>query len=707
MPNLSSIEQWLHNHTYTGNKPLAQAQRQQTIARILLTCASLLYVVLHGEQFELYKAEALSFSAIYFILNSAALISLRRHPFGLLGSLFYPLLDVAIVTFGMLIDGGHSSGVYFMLLVIIIGNGLRFGNALLIFAQVSCLIGLFIMTAYAYYAAHLPLDPTLLFWQTFTLIAVPFYVYLIGKKLELAVEEKVHAEQASFQLIDQGPLPVFTYALDEERSPLLLYANSALYQLFQRDHHEILGKPTNTFVLPEDSEEMVKFCRSVFDHEDDEPHQPRTSYFRGRGAAGEIIKLMITTIRMRWRERWIGVCFMLDITERESLQEELEAIHRQGYMSTLVAGVVHDFRNVLTNMIGNAEVLQMNSQSEGEKAQIESIITAGERGSDLITHLLKLSRSGHQTAQSTVVIQGREMIEPLENIISLARLQLPHNTRLISRINGPLPDVTISLVEIEEILLNLINNSMQAVSDCGLIEVTIDQRHNSKHNRDELCITVADNGEGISSENLERVFKPFWTSRANKGGTGIGLTMVKRIAKLHHGSIDIRSSAEEKKTSVCVSIPAHKQQAPVIEAAQTQQPPPPVKLQTAATKPLRILLVDDMPEILKIHQAMLARLGHTALIADSADAALALFHEPEQQFDMLITDFRMPVKDGLELIEEIREVDTTIPILMITAYGEDEQLQKVGNYQVMLINKPVTLAKMTEGIAAASVSQTT
>lgn len=699
MSSVDSIAMWLQNEAYTGHKPLAELQRQQTKARILLTVASLTYVILHGEYFDYYKVEALSFTALYFILNTGALITLRKRPFSLPASLLYPLLDVLIVTFGILIDGGHSSGVYFMLLPIIIGNGLRFGNPMLIYAQASCLIGMLCSTAYGHYTLQLPIDYTLLCWQIFTLLAVPFYAYLIVKKVEKAIYEKNAAEQSSFQLIDNGPLPVFTFELDAKRIPQILYANAAMVQLFHNSKADILNQPADRLVLPEDSEEMIKFCRSALRDDGDEIQLPSSTYLRGVNASGQIIKLMATAIRLRWQERWIGVCFLLDITERETLQEQMEVVHRQGCMSTLVAGIVHDFRNVLTNMIGNAEVVQMNCSDPVEKQQIESIIEAGERGSDLITHLLKLSRNSEQNQPRTTRTAGSTLSQPLENIIGLARLQLPHNIRLVSNIEDALPDVAIEIIEIEQILLNLINNAMQAISESGLIRVNISSENDQKTAQKQLCITVSDNGEGISEENIDRVFKPFWTSKADTGGSGLGLTMVQRIVKLHQGKIDISSPAGEQQTTVRICIPCYKTEAKSVTLQSAAAPDPSNDTPSVETAPQHILLVDDMPDILKVHQAIVTRLGHHAVAVDSVDAAFTRFADPASHFDMIITDFRMPGKDGLELVQEIRKCDAKIPILMVTAFGEDKQLQRAENYDVTLMNKPITIERMKTAIA--------
>jgi len=122
--------------------------------------------------------------------------------------------------------------------------------------------------------------------------------------------------------------------------------------------------------------------------------------------------------------------------------------------------------------------------------------------------------------------------------------------------------------------------------------------------------------------------------------------------------------------------------------------------------PCHCLLVDDAPDILKIHTAMLARVGHSADAAEDGQQALALFQQQPDIYDLIITDYRMPVMDGLRLIEEIRALGSSVPMLMITAYGEDRNLQKAGQYGAVLIRKPITVDKLLHGIALAMQSKT-
>jgi len=520
----------------------------------------------------------------------------------------------------------------------------------------------------------------------------------------------MEAEESAHNLLNKGPLPVFTFELNDEQLPRILYVNSAVKQTFLRDRDDLVGAGADALVLPEDAQEMIHFCRAVFTPDrEQQMNSAQHMYIRSRDACGNMLKLQCSAIRMRWHQRWIGVCFMLDISARESMQEELESVHRQGYMSTLVAGIVHDFRNVLTNMIGYAEVLQMSIHDESARQQLGAIIAAGDRGSELITHLLKLSQNGESDTLPAFT-PGDQLLQPLENIMGLARLQMPPHIKLVCQIDAPLHDVAISLVEIEQILMNLINNAMQAISnDRGQIHVRISSISDhplAKPGHPCMRLRVSDNGVGIRSEDMEKVFKAFWTSKFGRGGTGLGLTMVQRIVKRNHGRIEV-ASEPRKETRFTIYLPPH------IAESEENSASADANDSTASAAPLsrpgrqayphalpcRVLLVDDVPDILKIHQAMLSRLHHQSTLAENGQQALELFRDPEQQFDLIITDFRMPVMDGLELVEQIRADSSGIPILMITAFGEDRQLQQVADYRVRLINKPVSMEKFERAIA--------
>ncbi len=691
------------------DKSLSQSQVEQAYARLAFACAGLIYLYLHAESFAHYQNIFLYVTVTYFLSTLLSIPAIRRTPLSAYRMLFFPLFDTFVVTFAMLIDGGLSSGLYFILLVIIFGNSFRFGNAMLLYSQLTSFIGLILMAMYADNYANITTDYTLLGWQIGALIVIPLYIYLIGRKAENALKMQAEAEENSFHLMDKGPLPIFTFELDQKQKPRIIYSNAAMRELFQYkcDH---LNKPhVDIITVDEDSQELVNFCKSVFEiNKSNQKQIAQSKYIRGQDRAGNILKLMCSAISMRWRSKWIGVCFVYDITQRETMQEELESVHRHAYMSTLVAGIVHDFRNVLTNMIGYAEVIQMNSNNLAEQQQLEAIIAAGDRGSELITHLLKLGQNSENRTIASYT-KGGTLAQPLEHIIGLARLQLPRHTQLQCHIDDPLIDVCISITEIEQILLNLINNSTQAISDAGFIEIQI--RNDSDHKLSKpghpcLCIRVRDNGVGIEADNLDTIFKPFWTSRSKQGGSGLGLTMVERIIKRHHGCIEVESSPHQN-TLFTIHLPPYISDPEQTDSYAQHNNAPKYKApapQLTQDRNYHVLVVDDVPDILKIHQAMLTHMHISSETANNGQHALEIFQQEKSHFDLIITDYKMPIMDGLKLVENIRLLDAKMPIIMISAFGEDEQLLQVINNHVTLLDKPINMEKLKEAIAIALAS---
>ncbi len=683
------VQYWLVRRKRPHDQSMILTQVQQAWARIVFGIAGTCYLYIHAPLFDRFIDYFLPLSALYFLYNLAIIPRIRHQPLSAFRTLFGPAFDILVVGFGMFIDGGHSSGIYFMLLIIIFGNAFRYGNALLLYSQFLSTIGLILVSIATLGILQQGIDLTLLFWQLIGLIVIPLYIYLVGEKAEKAFLGQREAEETSLRLLDQGPLPVFTFDLDEQQEPRVLYANETINQILHDEFTSLIGEKPDVLCLPEDSEEMNRFCKQTLLSL---RRQPNVLYIRGRSPDDDNpLRLMCTATYIHWHNRNIGVCFIHDVTERESLRQEYEHTHRQGYMSTLVAGIVHDFRNVLTSIIGHAEVMQMEIADKHIREQLETIIEAGERGSAMVTHLLTLGKSASNVSDTMIGDDHRQI---LERIIGIARLQLPAHIKLKYAIDTHLPTVAINLVEIEQLLLNLINNAAQSIVHNGQINVAIKREFDAQQ-QEELLIQVQDNGSGIAEEDLDKVTKPFWTSREKEGGTGLGLAMVQRIVRIHNGTLHIASKPGQG-TTVSIRLPSRIRPSSGGKAAVSRAP---AIMQTG--KSCHILLVDDAPDVLNIHAALLRKIGHRITTAQNGKEALQKVEDAADAFDMIITDYRMPEMDGLELIIELRHHQINIPIMMVTAYGEDERLQQVHRHHVTILRKPINLRDLNEHIIQA------
>jgi signal transduction histidine kinase/ActR/RegA family two-component response regulator len=178
------IENWLLIPAQYDTERIAQSQIQQAKARLLFAIASLIYLSQHAVFFAEFKNQIILMSSAYLVYNALTIMAIRRIPLSAFRTLFAPLFDIFIICYGIMIDGGNGSGMFYILFIIIIGNSFRFGNHLMIYTQVLSFIGLISITAYLSLYMQVVPDSTLLAWQFFGLLSIPFYVYLIRKKSE-------------------------------------------------------------------------------------------------------------------------------------------------------------------------------------------------------------------------------------------------------------------------------------------------------------------------------------------------------------------------------------------------------------------------------------------------------------------------------------------------------------------------------------------
>jgi len=178
------IEHWLLKPAQYDLKSITRSQIQQAWARVLFSIACVLYLTQHAVFFAEFKNHILIIFSAYLIYNALTLRFIRRIPLSATRTLLAPLFDTVVICYGMMIDGGHGSGMFYILFIIIIGNSFRFGNPLMIYTQALSLAGVAIVTVVLSIHMHIAPDSTLLIWQFFGLLSIPGYVYLIKRKSE-------------------------------------------------------------------------------------------------------------------------------------------------------------------------------------------------------------------------------------------------------------------------------------------------------------------------------------------------------------------------------------------------------------------------------------------------------------------------------------------------------------------------------------------
>ncbi|MDQ6954534.1 MAG: ATP-binding protein [Mariprofundaceae bacterium] len=708
----------------THTQDLIPNQRQQTWTRLIAIIFGVLYVHFHSGVTATYQTWYVGIILIYIGWQVYTLLNISRRPLCTVRLIVSPILDALLITIGIIVDGGQHSGIFLFYFMMMMSNGIRFGDSILLYAQTLALLSFLFSCAFSYYILQQTLDFPLLLLQVLSLIVIPYYIYIVSRHARVSFHEKEKAKESAFGFLNHSPIPVFIFEQINQDVPHITYVNTAMQQVYCKDATRLVGEKVDIIALMEDRHEVTQACLKSFTSPLIESQQ---FYIRGRNSHGALLQMIGQSSNLDIHGKTVGICFLLDITKNESMRSEMQKNMHDGHMSTLVAGIVHDFRNVLTSVIGTAEVMQFTVEDQDIARQLGLIIDAGERGSNMITHLLTLNTPN----EGDKSIDSQAMHQSLTSITNLLRVQLPAHIQLHLDVEKNLPSIAINPTQLEQILMNLIKNATESMQTAGCINIRLytDMHHKlAAHDAPALHICVSDEGKGIAAEDIPKVTKTFWTSRSKEGGTGLGLAMVQRIVRNHRGEFDIQSTLG-KGTQINITFPPMLAE-PRAEGSQTEDSqeetglplehevslaPNSIEKATTPTpqsnseevpqniKPWRILLVDDSPEVLHVHQHFLERIGLQVTTAESGEAALILFQqaikEKDKAFDMLVTDFRMPGMDGMDLSNLIYQYNAQLPILMITAYADAKKLQQGSALPIEILSKPTSYKKIKKVVS--------
>jgi signal transduction histidine kinase len=350
--------------------------------------------------------------------------------------------------------------------------------------------------------------------------------------------------------------------------------------------------------------------------------------------------------------------------ERRQLEEKLRHAQKLEAIGTLAGGIAHDFNNILGVVFGYAELLQSEVKTQQGREDIRELITAAERGRQLVRQILAFSR--RQLIQRKPLPLGEAAAEA----VKLLRPMLPPEVELRFHVTPGTPRVLGDVTGIHQVLMNLGTNAVQAMPAGGVLEIAVEPfyvRDSVARARPDLRegtyarLRVRDTGTGMEDAIRQRAFEPFYTTKPTGTGTGLGLAIVRGIMLDHDGAIELESAPGEGTMVTCLFPTLHALE----EAVQPGEAPIP----RGAGE--RILFVDDERALCGIAERNLRDLGYQPTVLTDAGEALELLRQAPQSFDLLITDFTMPRVTGLDLSRLVRAVRPDLPILLATGFVED------------------------------------
>ena len=373
------------------------------------------------------------------------------------------------------------------------------------------------------------------------------------------------------------------------------------------------------------------------------------------------------------------ILMITDVTERKRLEMQLQHGQKMEAIGTIAAGVAHNFRNTLTEILVNSQLIQMSYKDESGLHDVAGRInTSVRRGSSLVDGLLQFSRK--QIKEEFEIIDLANVIKGLYQII---RKSFDQRIDIRTDLSGKLP-IMGDATSLSQALINLCNNARDAMPDGGRLIIKAVKEGN------QVMVTVADNGGGMDREVIGKCFDPFYTTKPIGKGTGLGLSTTYGIIKSHDGMISVDSHPNRGTTFKILFALA-------LDEKQTEQED---SLVITRGKGQRVLVVDDEPEILNAMQDLLEHLGYKPELAANGKKGLEEYRSKNP--DAVLMDINMPEMDGITCIEKILDYDPNANISIFSGYekeGVEGMSRKAKDAIIDYLAKPVGLDALSALLA--------
>jgi PAS domain S-box-containing protein len=389
--------------------------------------------------------------------------------------------------------------------------------------------------------------------------------------------------------------------------------------------------------------------------------------------------------------RWTGS--IGDITELRRMEEELRRAHRLEAIGTLAGGIAHDFNNILGAILGYGE-MAMRTARKGTRMHrdLDSIMAAGERGRALIDGILAFSRSG---VGERVPVHVEAVVR---EVLDQVGANLPGNVTIAARLHTGQAAMLGDSTQVHQVVMNLASNSVQAMPQGGVLRVELEAERvaaaravtlGSVAPGHYIVLKLTDTGTGIREDVLERMFDPFFTTKEVGVGTGLGLSLVHGIVTSGGGAIDVATKLGQGSTFTVYLPRSGDAPAPAVDESSP--------LPRGAGQ--RVLVVDDEEPLVRLATQTLESLGYVPVgFTSSVDALQELRANPER-FDAILTDERMPGITGSAIIREVRRINPSIPILLMSGFvgGTAASARELGANEVL--KKPLLARDLATSLA--------
>jgi PAS domain S-box-containing protein len=419
-----------------------------------------------------------------------------------------------------------------------------------------------------------------------------------------------------------------------------------------------------------------------------------------RSKDGKIFPVKITSNLLRYKGENYSVSFVRDITEEKNkekqkatLEKHFRQAQRMEALGTLAGGIAHDFNNILSAIIGYTELTQRECLDNSKiQSYLSQLHAAGIRAKNLVQQILSFSR------QTNSLKSPIDISRVMNEAINMIRVSVPSTIEISQNIKANSGTVYANETQIHQIVMNLCANACHAMGKGGG-QLELDLRPMIIGTRDYssypdlnpgryLKLAVSDTGHGISSDKILKIFDPYFTTKPEGEGSGLGLSTVHGIVKEHGGSIKVYSELD-KGTTFHIFLPLTE-----VEAHDS--------INSEGSLPRgdeTILYVDDEKLLIDIGKELLEGLGYWVETKVSSIDAYEAFQADPEKYDLVITDMAMPELTGENLAINIQKILPGIPVILCTGNSirlHSDKLKSIGIKKVLM--KPFTLVELATAV---------
>ncbi|MBI2423502.1 MAG: response regulator [Candidatus Hydrogenedentes bacterium] len=495
------------------------------------------------------------------------------------------------------------------------------------------------------------------------------------------LQEEVRERKAAQTILAQRESQLFTIFNQASMAILItnirgavLQCNKAACTLLQYDEAELTRESIQSITHPENVARSLEHFRLLHEHGNNVADSEER-YIRKDGSEVSM-RVRMGLAKPPGESDPLVIVMMEDLTDekreeeaRRNMEAQMLRAQKLESLGNLAGGFAHDFNNLLVGVMGNADLLLHETPESSDRRRIlESIVSSSRRAADLCQNLLAYA------GKRFVSMERVDLTSLTRQAVEFTHGTLPEGVTCHLMLEEPLPASHGDPSQIQQVILNLLSNSIDAMQDrTGCIRVATGTRdcdaaflegmffENELEAGRYVYVEVTDSGWGMDAETLSRVFDPFFTTK--QFGSGLGLAAVLGIVKSHRSAISMESVPGQG-TAIRVYFPAmaaslglmapDPREAPVIDARGT------------------VLVVDDESQVRDLAQHILKREGYSVVGAEDGLRGLEYFRAQREAIVAVVLDLSMPGLNGIALAQQIRALDPGVPIILSSGYAEHE-----------------------------------